>query len=494
MSRHLYKESIGIITMNQKYYQDDAEIDLIQLCKRLLVQWRAVVLVGIICGVVTMFGKYAVDMKDYQANLLASKTDVETAEESMSQDEKLAVREAVKNKELLDALSEYTENSLYFQMNPTKVRRVRCLYRVEAMNDDNAQAVIAAYREYLLSEDGLNEFAKTAGINAEANYVGELLSVEKQASDNDDTKKQIMVVSGVLPEGVDEAKMTEALNGSVAEAAEKVSAYGLSYRMDYYDTAVRSEVNYDLEKIQDEYLGYIGIIKTTLTTSTASFSEEQNLLYHQLLSQETESKSGAEENTEVLAAPGLGTKNFSIGFLLGIALYCCIYFLYIIFAPHAVELSVCGTTNLPRVGVIKISRKKKAWYRLFTYDPIINNLLFWKREKMESNPENIIGQMMVLSGNKEEKAFQLLVPGFNALEEEIMQALVEKANSFGLSLLIASVDMNNTNEVLAKLNENVPAVLVVGENETLKIDVRNLYEMLMSQKIKVLGELHVEEA
>ena len=189
MSRHLYKESIGIITMNQKYYQDDAEIDLIQLCKRLLVQWRAVVLVGIICGVVTMFGKYAVDMKDYQANLLASKTDVETAEESMSQDEKLAVREAVKNKELLDALSEYTENSLYFQMNPTKVRRVRCLYRVEAMNDDNAQAVIAAYREYLLSEDGLNEFAKTAGINAEANYVGELLSVEKQASDNDDTKK-----------------------------------------------------------------------------------------------------------------------------------------------------------------------------------------------------------------------------------------------------------------------------------------------------------------
>ena len=308
------------------------------------------------------------------------------------------------------------------------------------------------------------------------------------------TQKNIMVVSGVLPEGVDEAKMTEALNGSVAEAAEKVSAYGLSYRMDYYDTAVRSEVNYDLEKIQDEYLGYIGIIKTTLTTSTASFSEEQNLLYHQLLSQETESKSGAEENTEVLAAPGLGTKNFSIGFLLGIALYCCIYFLYIIFAPHAVELSVCGTTNLPRVGVIKISRKKKAWYRLFTYDPIINNLLFWKREKMESNPENIIGQMMVLSGNKEEKAFQLLVPGFNALEEEIMQALVEKANSFGLSLLIASVDMNNTNEVLAKLNENVPAVLVVGENETLKIDVRNLYEMLMSQKIKVLGELHVEEA
>ena len=131
---------------------------------------------------------------------------------------------------------------------------------------------------------------------------------------------------------------------------------------------------------------------------------------------------------------------------------------------------------------------------MFTYDPIINNLLFWKREKMESNPENIIGQMMVLSGNKEEKAFQLLVPGFNALEEEIMQALVEKANSFGLSLLIASVDMNNTNEVLAKLNENVPAVLVVGENETLKIDVRNLYEMLMSQKIKVLGELHVEEA
>ena len=106
----------------QSYQQIDAtetEIDLVALLKRVCVQWRAILIFSIIIGLLASGIKYAKDVNAYNASLSTQKISGKEAVENsgLKQDEIDAVQQAVSQKKQIKALTTYTTESEYMNLD-----------------------------------------------------------------------------------------------------------------------------------------------------------------------------------------------------------------------------------------------------------------------------------------------------------------------------------------------------------------------------------------
>ena len=482
--------------MNQNYYQDEVEIDLIQFCKRLLVQWRAVVAVALIFGILVMCGKYMMDVKNYKtAQATEDNYNIESAIENMDAGDYNAVLNAVTTQKRLDSWNDYMENSLYLKVDANSYEQIRLLYKIKTSGDSDVVSVISAYQESIYSEEILSKIATSTEITTDQKYLRDIISVESQRTDSKESSEDVMVVSAMVPTGVDSAELKKALLDAVASSQEIVEHYDYEYQMDLVSDAV--EIVSDLQTLQDQrdMLNDFNMLKATQKTAINTFSDEQKKLYQAMLdgdgvndvAEETSKESASDE---VVASASMSKKYFAIGILLGIVLYVGLYFTWVLLNPYAVELAVAGATNMPVVGRIRMTNKKKGMFGFFVCDDIVCRWMYKDSDNLEK-AGNIIGQMLVYAGSKEEKKFQILQPGFDMANETKIQELKLIAANQGIEVTTVSLDLTDIKESLSKIDVTIPSVLAIYETKTLKKYVRTLYEMLSNQKAKVIGELHV---
>lgn len=483
--------------MNQNSYQEEVEIDLIQFCKRLLVQWRAIVAVALIFGLLVMALKYVKDDRAYRVSVADKNAEVEDLEASLTDAEKDAVYLAIDTQKQIDAKKKYLKDSVYMNLNPEDYKIASVLYMIETDGATDAYDVSYLYREYLSADRVAPILKKELNLDLDENYVRELYSISSSHTDNEKRQKDFVEVSFIVPDGVSEETAVAALKNVVEncdDVKDKLS-YTISLETETLSEASESEKN-DLQDAQASARSALISLETSQNEKVNAFTGEQKELYNGLLTKYTDSESfdalKEDEGAEEVFAASFSGKYFVIGLFAGIVLYAGLFFVYIVLNPRAVELAVAGVSAMPCLGLLKDKAStKKGILPFLTCDPLVYNLLYKEQDEHLSKPENILGQMKVYAGGEETTRFCVLQPGFDLTASETMQVLKEKANAMELDITVVPVNVSDVSDIVSKLDAEVPTVVSIYESKTKRKDIYALYEILKNQKVKVLGELYV---
>lgn len=162
------------------YYEDDVEIDLIDLMFYLLKRWRGLI-IAIVLGLVLGLGIYLV--KDHQQKEeLAAQTAAESAGETekfdeskydISDDVEANMELAYQYRQLYRKQLEYNQKSIIMQLDPNAVYTGELKYYLSAGYDTGLVSVL--YQSILSDKDLLTELQEASGLDCEVPYIKELI-------------------------------------------------------------------------------------------------------------------------------------------------------------------------------------------------------------------------------------------------------------------------------------------------------------------------------
>ena len=176
-------------------------INVRELIWNLLEQWKAIVIVALIFGIICTGFMYHREVGIYNAEL-AKKTEmanaldgfvpeenggyfdeyteqvIESNIESLSEEDQLAVRNLIQMHNSLNASKEYCSQSILMNIDPVNKKTLKILYGISVSNEDQAllPALASSYQEYI--KDDLEQFfAEALGQEVELKYLDELIKV-----------------------------------------------------------------------------------------------------------------------------------------------------------------------------------------------------------------------------------------------------------------------------------------------------------------------------
>ena len=163
------------------YYEDDVEIDLIDLMFYLLKRWRGLI-IAIVLGLVLGLGIYLVKDHQQKAELAAQTAAVESADETeefdeseydISDDVKSNMELAYQYRQLYRKQLEYNQKSIIMQLDPNAVYTGELKYYLSAGYDTGLVSVL--YQSILSDKDLLTELQEASGLDCDVPYIKELV-------------------------------------------------------------------------------------------------------------------------------------------------------------------------------------------------------------------------------------------------------------------------------------------------------------------------------
>lgn len=185
---------------NYRYYDDEREIDLLDVLGRLIAKWRVILVIAIIGllvgGIVSLTKGYS-DMKraNAEAERISSQNqETILAERLLGEEDGAALKEfADKNlmnyvgiQTMYDMQKEYNEKSLYKNLDANNIAKVNLTYYVDnhysGDSYNNLEDIIDAYKVILTSDEVCKEIIAATGLDTEPKYLRELIVIEAPAA------------------------------------------------------------------------------------------------------------------------------------------------------------------------------------------------------------------------------------------------------------------------------------------------------------------------
>ena len=178
-------------------YEDDMEIDLVDLLFYLLKKWRSLI-VAIVIGAILGAGLYVVKNHQQQAEQAAQEAELLKNDEdeafdeknyNISKDTKVNMDIAYQYRQLYNKQLEYNQKSIIMQLDPNEVYAGVLEYYISAGN--NTGLLSELYQSILNDDDILEELKDASGFKCDTPYIKELIS----SSSGDDKATVINVNS-----------------------------------------------------------------------------------------------------------------------------------------------------------------------------------------------------------------------------------------------------------------------------------------------------------
>ena len=163
-------------------YNEDMEIDLLDMMFYIMQKWRGLLL-ALVIGVVMGSGLYIVKNHQQQAEQEAKEAELLKADESeefnekdykISKDTKVNMDIAYQYRQLYNKQLEYNQKSIIMQLDPNAVYAGELKYYISAGNNTGLLSVL--YQNILNDEEALEELKEASGFKCDTQYIKELLS------------------------------------------------------------------------------------------------------------------------------------------------------------------------------------------------------------------------------------------------------------------------------------------------------------------------------
>ena len=500
--------------MNTQNYQQidtsETEIDLVALLKRLCVQWRAILIFSIIIGLLASCVKYAKDVNAYNASLSTQKVSGKEAVETsgLKQDEIDAVQQAVSQKRQIKALTTYTTESEYMNLDAMNCRQLSILYYIKADKGSDAADLLAVYNEMLQSDDSVKAIKEAAGVRVPAKYIRELISAfdaksNDRGSYTQDSSTDVMKVTFNLPEGADSKAVEETIEKLIK--AYDVTDLGIAKgTIRKISSEVNTVMNKDMQSNQQDYTNNLANLKTTYNNAVNSFSDEQKTLLDTLLAEnglsddDTETASVSSNNngsssdkttaeTVTAPKPSFSKKYFAVGFVIGILLY---VFLAVIVGILGKRCSAVAGSNSGFVigSLFDTAQKKKNF--IFR-DRLLEKCLYRNQSDLDSGIDRILTKAQMNSSQEKLAAAELWTVGFDGMATPAVTQLVQESIAKGITLTVKTTADGKPDDMLTDVTPDKSIILAVQDGISCKKDATFLTEMLYTRKADYLGQIEL---
>ena len=479
-------------------YEDDMEIDLVDLLFYLLKKWRSLI-VAIVIGAILGAGLYMVKNHQQQAEQAAQEAELLKNDEdeafdekdyNISKDTKANMDIAYQYRQLYNKQLEYNQKSIIMQLDPNEVYAGVLEYYISAGN--NTVLLSELYQSILNEDDILEELKDASGLKCETPYIKELISSEdgndkdvtiNVNSNGENVEKHSFVTYRVVSTDQKSCeKMLQVLRERVealqAEYEETYGAYGVSE----VSSAISQVTDTTYLNAQRDNVDRLSNYLSTMKNAESNFSEDEKTYYtNKYLAKEYMNRDNTEEAKAVLleeAEPVSKAKWFAIGVLLLFMIWGAYYIMRYFLDQRVKTISeLQNVYHLPVIGCVRIDDNNSKGL-----DKILNHT--YQKTKKQPNTLEYVAQAI------------------NAIESE--EAVVcgsrEIPEVFELmSNLDTSCDHVKTMELISKSTQSLEAakmaekeILVVCIGKNSRNEVERELECCRLQKVKVIGVVAIE--
>lgn len=481
--------------MNENYtnmYDDEMEINLIDLMFYLLRQWRTLLIVLVI-GAVAGGGIHMVK-KAQALEESSEEEEIDFSEYEVEPEVRSNMEIATGYRVLYDKQLEYNENSLIMKMDPSQVYYGELKYYLTA--GDNTRLISELYTNIFSDNSILEEIKDTAGLDCDIQYLREIIS-SSASRERGDSIEINTVISELLEQAelgynnsivyftlnfFDEdtcKQILKVIENHVSEMTAKLQEQYGDFTFVELNNSVRFNINNDYLNRQkaavdalSTYLGNITRIEGTFEEEDLEYYRSEYLSRENLLDEDEEIEETEEFNY---------LKNLIKWLLVAVFLACacwggyyCVKYLFDKRIKTSDELQ--DVYHLRLLGKLEKPKEEKN---------VIDRKLA-EYERKWSSPADSISHVkgMILSLNKKKILFS------GNLDKEtldIVQDLWEKESGFKHMGFVHQDD-----EALHEAKDSEGVIIVAEVNETISREIRRELEVCRIQGIPVLGTVVVE--
>lgn len=487
------------------YYEDDMEIDLIDMMFYLLKRWRGLI-IAIVLGLLLGLGIYVVkdhQQKALQAESLAASESADKEEAfdesayDISDDVEANMELAYQYRQLYRKQLEYNQKSVIMQLDPNAVYAGELKYYLTAGYDTGLVSVL--YQSILSDTDLLKELQAASGLDCAVPYIKELIdsgvskendsdiNINNLVSDITDsvasvTKNAFISYNVVSTSRESCEKMIQVLREKVQKLDAQCQEIYPGYSAVEVADAVRKVTDNSYLNQQKTNIDQLNTYLTNVQRLENALSDtEKEYYFKKYLAREYEAQD-EEEATSSVAVMDLEPVSKVKWILIGLFLCICVWGAYeccrYLFDGRVKTTNEAQMlTHLPILGCYQNLLSKKNG---------LDRLLDYLQAKAGRKGDSLSYIKTVIS-SMEEQASVLSVESGLVETRKIMDELVSMCQN------LQSTDYACENEnslTIAKKAGN--EILVVSTGKTRKADLERELEVCKLQGVKVMGLIIVE--
>lgn len=481
----------------------------------LLDQWKAILIVSL-CTMVLLTGfKYYKDIKAYNAAKNSEAQVVEenkTAEESIEEilnalpeSDRTSVEFMVRQNDWIEEQKDYINNSILMNTNTGNQRTLVLDYQITLADnlDTTMSALVNGYVGLIRDEDLINGIKEAFGYTNDNKYIAELISINNFSfvggniaqlggANADNAVVEVVII---LPEGVDENAVQEAVTKRIKEYSGKLSNSISPHNIDLLNSNVAYLLNYTAISYKNNIMQSVFNLQNNMKNMKTTLSDSQKAAVDSIIRIKSDAKKiEAGENIKENAAekeaapkPGFSKKYALFGFILGAMIYAFIYLLLIIVKGCincAADVEYYLQSRL--LGEIYDTNNSTGFAKLL-HSKLVENLRYRGRLNPEVQVKKTVDAIDAVCEHNQTKKFALFdLTGKNGKHASaVISGITDKG--IDVELIDGSTDMEEKS--LLHVDN---AVFITGPvTEALKL--MRLRSLCDSYDIKALGAIYVSE-
>lgn len=489
------------------YYDDDVEIDLIDMMFYMLKKWRGL-LVAVALGAILGLAIYAV--KDHQQKEVLAQSTAETetktdeteafdeSKYNIDEDVKANMELAYQYRQMYRKQLEYNQKSVIMQLDPNVIYTGELKYYLSAGYDTGLVSVL--YQSILSDKDLLTELKTASGLDCDVPYMKELINSDISNDNNSSVNinnlladitdsvasvtRNAFVTYRVVSTSEESCRqMLEVIREKAQQLGEECASNYDEFQAIEVSGAVRKVTDNSYLNLQksnvdqlNTYLSNVQKLESALTDEEKEYYC-QKYLAREIVAQQEDLEEIASSEIETVEPVSKG-KWLAVGISLGIFVWGIWYALIYLMNSNIKTVSEAQKlSRLPLIGRYQVLSEKKGIDRFLQHLHLKAAGAGDSVSYIESVLESLNSGDVMLSGNLKSQEECTMV---ETLKEECPQL-------YSGEYLCKSVESLKLAKKVGK------EILIISTNKMKRADVERELEICIMQGIQINGIIVVEQ-
>ena len=287
--------------------KENLELNLADICWKLLMQWRPIIVFSILVALAVSGIKYYKDTATYKTAVQAtteqktektsySEKDIKKLQDKLSDTELNAVENAVFNQRKILTDQKYLDSSILMQID-SQNKHVVCIdYYISGAKPKFSELLCRSFSSRFYDRDILKKLSQTMnedinpsdlqkvmGELIDVDYTGTTQSVSTAAGEGYQVSTEVypvITVSVVLPSDTDSAAVVKAVNVSMKSISKDLNKTVGKHQLNVLESYDKYTVDNDLKDTQNRVKDEILTSQSNNATAIESFTDDQKSLYN----------------------------------------------------------------------------------------------------------------------------------------------------------------------------------------------------------------------
>ena len=497
-----------IIFMNNSYSTPRTiEIDLKDLIWKLLMQWKAILLVCIFMALLIPGIKYVKDSNAYKTALAEKKKAEEEASKPVEEriDAALKLLPAgqrddvlfvVQQQDMVNVQKDYLNNSILLNTDPASQRQLSLKFVLKSETGTDMRTLADAYSTCIRRTSSLESLREIISPDTSLEYIDELINTENKDILAGDAESAVYTVTITLPDDADADRINSFIDSEVSDFHDEISSSIGDHSILKVNVEDHSVFNKDIIDRRTDLTNSVNNLNNSIDAAKGKLSAEQQAAYESIVairqSSDTVQKAASEGNDSStdLQKPGFSKKYAVLGFLLGAFLYAGIYVVMLILkkvvASASTAQSYTGTRLLGEIYK-KADRKGLQW--LLTSDIVAR----WRyKDKLDADKQisALAATVDAVCAHHDTDKLTMILSGvedgFGDLVDRIVKACGSEDNKI-------SFDLINADKMDEKTLGSVKNAAYVLCSKSKADNLGSLMSLVRDYDVTLLGTVYLEE-